>query len=85
MPRFLATGPPRTWWALAMVLVVAVCVGVACIVYTGQQQRREDHRWCELLTLQANPDPPPTTDRGRAQVREYRKLTDQFGCHEEGG
>lgn len=84
MRFFAATGSGRTWWSVAMVLVAAVCVGLACVAYTNQVRRQADRRWCELLALQARPSPPPSTDRGWAQVRAYQELYDELGCQEEG-
>lgn len=82
MRFFTATGAFRAWWSVAMVLVAAALIAAAGFFYTNHVRREADHRWCALLALQARPNPPPSTDRGWAQVEEYRKLHKQFGCEE---
>lgn len=74
------TGAVRARWSLVMVLAVAVLVGAANIWYTQHVQQESDRRWCAVLAQQATPDPPPTTERGWAQVSEYGHLHETFGC-----
>lgn len=77
-----ATGAFRAWWSVVVILAVAVLVGIGSVTYTHHAQREADRRWCAVLAQQATPDPPPTTERGWAQVAEYGRLHEQFGCED---
>lgn len=76
------TGAFRAWWSLLMVLVVAVAIAVAGVVYTGHAQRQADRRWCALLATLDQPGAPPTTDRGREIQRQVHDLHDDLGCED---
>lgn len=76
------TGAFRARWSVAMVLIVAVMVGIGNIAYTHHAQHEADRRWCAVLERQATPDPPPTTPRGWALISEYQTLHEQFGCED---
>lgn len=85
------TGAIRASWAVLMVLVAALLVAGACVVYTGHtaretEERQErarqeaDRRWCAVLAVQAAPEPPPTTERGHRLQREAVRLMAALGC-----
>lgn len=76
------TGAFRAWWSVAMIVLTVLLVAGAGVAYTSHVRREADRRWCRVLSMQANPDPPPATPRGWAQVREYQKLHRQFGCED---
>ncbi|MFC9973530.1 hypothetical protein ACFVH6_21815 [Spirillospora sp. NPDC127200] len=92
MNRILTpTGAIRATWAVLMVLVSALLVAGACIVYTGhvareterrqEQERQEaDRRWCSLLTRLDQPQTPATTERGAAIQRDIHQLRGDLGC-----
>lgn len=76
-----ATGALRAWWAVGMVLVAAVLVAGFSIVYTAQQQRLADRRWCALLvTLDAPVGPQPSTPRGQVIQDRIHQLSVELGC-----
>ncbi|GGV34289.1 hypothetical protein GCM10010182_67750 [Actinomadura cremea] len=79
------TGAVRAWWSLFMVLVAALLVAGASVMYTQHAQREADRRWCELLTtLDApSPSPPPATERGQEIQRQLRQLQYDLGCERE--
>lgn len=70
----------KTRYALLMVLLAALIVAGASILYTGQQQRESDQRWCDLLTTLDTSDPPATTVRGREIQRQIHELRLGLGC-----
>lgn len=87
------TGALRARWAVLMVLVSALLVAGACVLYTGHVQRqadqRQDHerreddrRWCALLAKLDQPGQPATTERGRAIQRDIHQLRRDLGCEE---
>lgn len=48
--------------------------------YVAHVQQTADHRWCSLLDTLADPDPPPTTARGREVLRQTDQLRRNLGC-----
>ncbi|MGI5423049.1 hypothetical protein [Actinomadura luteofluorescens] len=91
MNVFTPTGALRARWAVLMVLVAALLVGAANVVYTGyvqrqgsaeqEQARREaERRWCPLLATLDQPDVPATTERGRVVQRQIHQLRTETGC-----
>ena len=77
------TGAVRAWWSLFMVLLAAVLVAAACVMYTNREQQQADRRWCELLTTLDNPTaPPPETPRGAEIQQEVRQLRADLGCED---
>jgi hypothetical protein len=48
----------------------------------AELRREQDMRWCRLFNLYVDPDqPPPTTDRGKEQLKEFLILYKSLGCH----
>lgn len=75
------TGAFRAWWSVAMVLIVAILIGLLSIGYTAYQQRQADQRWCPLLALVDQPNRPPAQTAEAAQGRvELHKLRHDLGC-----
>lgn len=75
-----SSGALRAWWSVLMVLVVAVLVAGAGVVYTRHAQRESDRRWCELLTTLDQPGAPATTERGRLIQQQIHRLHAELGC-----
>jgi hypothetical protein len=75
-----ASGALRVGWSLVMVVVTAVCVAGACIVYTNHVQQRSDQRWCDLLASLDQPGQPPTTERGRQIQEQLHELRSEMRC-----
>ncbi|HEY9367007.1 hypothetical protein [Streptomyces sp.] len=93
MGVFTPTGALRARWAVLMVLVAAVLVGAANVVYTGhvqqQSERRQEQarqeaerRWCPLLATLDQPGVPATTERGRVVQEQIHQLRIETGCEE---
>lgn len=87
------TGALRAWWSLAMVLMSAVLVAGACIVYTNIVQRdaearqerarqEADRRWCALMASLDQPEAPATTDRGQRIQQQIHQLRRDLGCED---
>lgn len=74
------TGALRAWWSLFIVLVTAVLIAVAGIMYTTHVQRQSDRRWCDLLATLDQPGEPAATERGRQIQQELRQLRRDLGC-----
>lgn len=48
----------------------------------AELRKEQDMRWCRLFNLYVDPDqPPPTTERGREQLKEFLILYNALGCH----
>lgn len=83
-------------WTLVVVVVSPLAVAWLNFYYTNsvderakhrteQSQKRTqmeaDYRWCELFQSYVDPaQPPPTTDRGREQLKRFVKLYKSLGC-----
>ena len=81
MKRFLTpTGALRAWWAIFMVLVTAILVAGAAVLYTNRAQRESDQRWCALLASLDQPETPATTERGRQIQIQIHQLRRDLGC-----
>lgn len=80
MPILTPTGALRAWWALMMVLIAAVLISSAGVVYTNRVQREADKRWCALLITLDDPQVPPTTERGRRVQIQIHQLRHRLGC-----
>lgn len=74
------TGAFHARWSLLMVLVSALLVAGACVMYTQHAQRESDQRWCELMAALDEPAAPPGTARGAQIQREIRQLRADLGC-----
>lgn len=80
-PQMLTTtGAFKAWWSVLMVLVVALLVAGASVLYTSHAQRQSDQRWCSLLTRLDQPGVPATTPRGRAIQDDIHQLRRDLGC-----
>lgn len=79
---FTPTGALRAWYSILVVLVGAIVVSAAGVVYTNHVQREADRRWCGLFAILENPGAPPTTERGRLSQEKFRELVKQFDCQE---
>lgn len=90
---FTQTGALRARYAILMVLVVAVIVSAAGVVYTNRVQRQADARymrqqnvadarWCALFALLDPQGAPPTTERGQLVAAQIRRLSAEFRCKE---
>jgi uncharacterized membrane protein len=81
-------------WVVAAVAVVAVTGAVTIlVVYQVVTSRLEAYqrsadaritmnnvRICKLIDLQAKDTPPPSTERGRQNVEDAKRLRVQIGC-----
>ena len=71
---------------LGCVLVLAIIALGAVVTWRAEdaarRQAESDQRWCPVVTaiLPGPGDPPPTTDRGRLVVAQFRVLASAFGC-----
>lgn len=62
---------------LAFIAVMAVLISSTfAVVYTT----RTIQQLCGLIRLQADDNPPPTTERGRTLLREAKKLERKYDC-----
>lgn len=67
-------------------LILFTCVLIACmtsVLYTNKVVRGADRQWCEVLLELSDPNPPPTTERGKAQAEKFTRLSVQKGCRPE--
>jgi hypothetical protein len=62
---------------LFVVGTVAILVAAG---FTVTYVTRTVHQLCGIIQLQAAENPPPTTERGKALLREAKKLSHQFHC-----
>jgi hypothetical protein len=81
-------------YAIGMVLLVGVLFVGAVVLnaaYTSrvqensdrrqaEERRRQDRRWCDLLTSLDQPQTPATTERGRELQRQVHQLRKDMGC-----
>jgi hypothetical protein len=50
-------------------------------VRSHHAQQQADMRWCRLFRLYVSSDqPPPTTERGKDQLKEFLLLYNSLGC-----
>lgn len=73
----------RQVYATAVILAVSAMIVVSMIAnaaYTRHVQEQSDLRWCRTLALETEPNPPPTTPRGRERLAALRQLREDFGC-----
>jgi len=71
----LRRSPNWGWLIFVAVAAVLIASGVS-ITYTN----RTAQQLCGLIRLQADTDPPPSTDRGRAFLAEAQKLKREYNC-----
>lgn len=79
------TGAVRAWWSLFMVLIAAVLVAGACVLYVRHVQQEADHRWCELFATLDRPVPSTIQDpvqraRSERAQQQFHKLRVELGC-----
>lgn len=70
----------RTGYALLMVLITAVLVGVACICVSTHQQTENNRKFCSLLKTLDTSGQPATTARGREIQPQIHALRLDLGC-----
>lgn len=80
MPIFTSTGALRARWAMFMVLVAALLVAAACIVYTNRVQRESDQKWCDVMTTLDTQTTPATTPQAMDFRRKIHRLRLGLGC-----
>lgn len=80
MPIITETGALRAWWAMLMVLLVAVLVAGGCIVYTNYVQRESNRRWCDVMVTLDTQTTPATTPAAVDFRRKIHKLRLSLGC-----
>lgn len=67
----------RRWVPFLVTVVCTVLIASGfTVVYVG----RTVQQMCGLIGLLSDENPPPQTERGKAQVREAQKLGKQFRC-----
>lgn len=69
----------RTWW-FAGILAAIIAVGGTTVIWNRVDIQRSNKQWCGMLSILTQPNPPPTSDRGRDSLRELVRLRDSFGC-----
>jgi hypothetical protein len=74
------TGALRARWSVLMVLVTAVLISGASILYTGYQQRENNRKWCDVMTTLDRQNTPATTPQSVDFRRKIHKLTIGLGC-----
>jgi hypothetical protein len=73
----------RVKYSIIMVFLSLALVGGGNLIYTQKLDEKSNHQWCEILISIIQPDPgapPPTTERGRRQVKIMTKLARDKGC-----
>lgn len=69
--------PDHGWaWFIVVGVVTVLIASGFTVVYVG----RTVQQMCGLIELLADANPPPQTERGKAQVREAQKLSKKFHC-----
>ena len=74
-------------WMIVLAVLSPLAVTGLNIWYTKselvRQQHQSDMRWCKLFDLYVDPtQPPPTTERGKQQLTEFRILYRALGCED---
>lgn len=68
----------RRWlWATIAVIIL---VGATTMLWNRYSINESQRQWCGVLSVLTDPNPPPTTARGRDSLRELIRLRDSFGC-----
>jgi cytochrome c-type biogenesis protein CcmH/NrfG len=71
----------RSWlWILGVVLSAVVLTGALAFVGAYYLIDRNNQKFCALLSISAQADPPPTTERGREARRAAVELSRAFRC-----
>lgn len=70
-----ARKPGWAWLIFVAVVAVLVATGTS-VVYTN----RAVHQLCGVLSLLADNNPPPSTDRGAQLLREAQRLQSEYHC-----
>lgn len=66
---------------VAVSLLVSILLGVGAIGGAYVLIDRNNHRWCGTLNILTDPTaPPPTTARGRDQLKQLEQLRVAFNC-----
>lgn len=85
MSLVTAAGALRARWSVLMVIVAAVFVSGASIVYTGYLQQENNRKWCDVMTTLDKQNTPATTPQAVDFRRKIHKLTIGLGCGGGGG
>lgn len=74
------TPAPRARWSMLMVLITAVLISGASLLYSGYQQRENNRKWCDVMTTLDRQNTPATTPQSVDFRRKIHKLTIGLGC-----
>lgn len=74
------TAAPRARWSMLMVLITAVLISGASLLYSGYQQRENNRKWCDVMTTLDRQNTPATTPQSVDFRRKIHKLTIGLGC-----
>lgn len=80
MSVLTTTGALRARWSVLMVLITAVLVSGASIVYTGYLQRENNRKWCDVMTTLDKQNTPATTPQAVDFRRKIHTLRINLGC-----
>lgn len=71
----------RSWIRLILVtFIVGALAFIGAVGWNRHDIDRSNRQWCGTLNILTDPQPAPTTDRGRDSLRELTRLRDSFGC-----
>lgn len=70
----------RARWSVLTVLITAVLVSGASLLYSGWQQRENNRKWCDVMTTLDRQNTPATTPQSVDFRRKIHKLTIGLGC-----
>lgn len=70
----------RLTYALMIVFLSVVAIGVGNIVYTQHVQQTADERWCTLLTTLDTNNPPARTPHAIKVQQQIHQLRRDLGC-----
>lgn len=78
------------WWAVTMIVVAVLAIGVGNLWYTNRldhqsdsDNEQNDRKWCTLLTTMDDAyssGPAPTTEVGRRIAAAIHQLRIDLGC-----
>lgn len=70
----------RARWSMLMVLITAILISGASLLYSGYQQRENNRKWCDVMTTLDRQNTPATTPQSVDFRRKIHKLTIGLGC-----
>lgn len=65
---------------MLMVLITAILISGASLLYSGYQQRENNRKWCDVMTTLDRQNTPATTPQSVDFRRKIHKLTIGLGC-----